>query len=66
MHLAAAGKLYPDAWRQAEKFRADRGRAGLPAWPSWCYLPMAAWYAIVLGGKDPDSPAAKERVGTVS
>jgi hypothetical protein len=62
MHLAAAGKLYPNAWRQAEKFRADRGRAGLSAWPSWCYLPMAAWYAIVSEGK---GPLGLELVGDV-
>lgn len=27
-------------------FRAGRGR-DLPKWPAWCFLPMAAWYAIV-------------------
>lgn len=49
-HLAAAGKLYPHAWKQADEFRADRGRAGLPDWPEWCYLPLAGWYAVVSGG----------------
>ena len=53
MHLIAAGRLYPKAWRQADQFRADRGKSGLPAWPSWCYLPMAAWCAIVSEGKGP-------------
>ena len=51
-HLAAAGKLYPRAWKQADEFRADRGRDGLPDWPDWCYLPLAGWYAIVSGGGD--------------
>lgn len=51
-HLVAARKLYPDAWKQSEAFRADRGSDGLPAWPDWCYLPMAGWYAIVSGGGD--------------
>lgn len=37
---------YPDAWRTVEKFRAARGRE-LPYWPSWCFVPMAAGYAIV-------------------
>ena len=46
-HLTAAGRLYPVAWKRADEFRADRGRDGLPDWPGWCYLPMAAWYAIV-------------------
>lgn len=45
-HLAAAGKLYPLAWRQVDEFRAARGKS-LPAWPDWCFLPLAASYAIV-------------------
>ena len=53
MHLIAAGRLYPKAWRQADQFRADRGKGPLQAWPSWCYLPMAAWYAIVSEGNRP-------------
>jgi len=31
MHLAAAGRLYPKAWRQADQLRADRGKSGLPS-----------------------------------
>jgi len=53
MHLIAAGRLYPKAWRQADQFRADRGKGSLPTWPSWCYLPMAVWYAIVSEGMGP-------------
>ncbi len=45
-HLEAAGQLYPDAWSQIETFRTGRGK-DLPDWPDWCFLPMAAWYAIV-------------------
>lgn len=48
-HLNTASKLYPNAWEQVDIFRADRGR-GLPDWPQWCFLPMAAWYAIVSEG----------------
>lgn len=44
-HLITAGKLYPKAWAQSDEMRASR--AGQPAWPDWCYLPMAGWYAIV-------------------
>ena len=36
--------------------RADRGR-GVPDWPSWCYLPLAAAYAIV------SADAGVERLG---
>lgn len=46
-HLHAASGLYPDAWRLIEQLRADRGRAGLPDWPAWCFLPMGGYYAIV-------------------
>lgn len=45
-HMLTAGRLYPDAWRQAEDMRSQRGQA-LPDWPSWCYLPLSGWYAIV-------------------
>lgn len=45
-HLIAIGKKYPDAWRQVDLFRAGRG-ADLPAWPDWCFLPIAGWYSIV-------------------
>ncbi len=50
-HLAALGRLYPGAWKQIERFRADRGR-GLPDWPAWCYCPLAGAYAVVSGGGD--------------
>lgn len=48
-HLIGAGKMYPKAWKQVDTFRQDKGR-GLPDWPAWCFMPMAAWYAIVSGG----------------
>ena len=46
-HMAAVGLLYPEAWRQIDKFRASKGKNSLPDWPDWCFLPMAAFYAIV-------------------
>lgn len=49
-HLVAAGKRFPSAWRQYDEFRQDRGHAGLPDWPEWCYCPMAGAYAVVSGG----------------
>ena len=48
--LAVIGRQYPEAWKQADMFRADRGQNGIPHWPDWCYLPLSAWYAIVSGG----------------
>lgn len=46
-HLIAAGRLYPEAWKQVDSFRADRGLDGLPDWPSWCFCPLAGSYAVV-------------------
>ena len=40
-HLTAAGKLYDGAWRTYDEFRQARG-LGLPAWPEWCYAPLAS------------------------
>lgn len=45
-HLAAAMRLYPGAPGMIDCFRAGRGK-DLPDWPDWCFLPLAAWYAIV-------------------
>jgi hypothetical protein len=30
---------------EIEKFKAGKGR-DLPAWPDWCFLPVAGWYAL--------------------
>ena len=53
MHILAAGRLDPKAWRQADQFRADRGKSGMAAWPSRSYLPTASWDAIVSKWKGP-------------
>ncbi len=45
-HLNAVVKLYPNISAWVDEFREDSGK-GLPKWPDWCFLPMAAWYAIV-------------------
>lgn len=50
-HLIKVGKDYPGAWQQVEMFRNSRG-VDLPDWPKWCFLPMAAWLAIVTEGRD--------------
>lgn len=43
--LSALSRRYPSAWKAAEEFRSNRD--DLPAWPDWCYLPMAGWHAVV-------------------
>ncbi|MFK1437591.1 AcrVA2 family anti-CRISPR protein [Pseudomonas aeruginosa] len=47
--LEAAASQYAKAWNQIDQFRAERGK-GLPDWPDWCFIPMAAGYAIASGG----------------
>lgn len=46
-HLAALAKSHPDAWRDADDFRA----APPMPWPDWCFLPIAGWQAIVGQGR---------------
>lgn len=61
--LAAYGRKYPDAWKQADMFRAVRGQ-GLPGWPPWCFLPMAAWYNIVSSALHAN-PLPLDKIGDV-
>jgi len=39
-------KDYKDLNKNINIFISDKG-AGLPDWPEWCFLPVAAWYSIV-------------------
>ena len=38
---------YPGMWKSVENFRKIKGD-----WPEWCFLPMAASYAIANNGQD--------------
>jgi len=51
-HLRMASHLYPDAWKQYDRFQQLRGKE--LDWPDWCYCPLSATYAIVSGGGDLD------------
>ncbi len=55
-HLNVASKLYPGAWKQVDLYRSCRG-VDLPEWPEWCFMPIAAWYAIVCHGNKVNSLA---------
>ncbi|OOG53134.1 hypothetical protein [Polaromonas sp. C04] len=61
--LVAIAREYPDAWKQIDEFRADRGK-GLPTWPDWCFFPLAGTYAIVSKGSM--IPLGLDKVGDVS
>ncbi|MBA1335865.1 MAG: hypothetical protein HPY66_1683 [Firmicutes bacterium] len=50
-HLDYYSQVYPDAWKQIDNMRADRGKE-LPFWPEWCFLPLSGAYAIVTAEAD--------------
>ena len=47
--LVDTSRQFPGAWKALDRLRALRGREGLPAWPTWCYLPLSATYAYLTG-----------------
>lgn len=54
-------RLYPEAWKQVDEFRASKKELG--DWPDWCFLPLAAAYAIVTRGKHLQSVDQAQHVG---
>ena len=50
-HLNKISKKYPNGWSQINMFRTSKGD-DLPDWPDWCFLPFAAWAAIVSEGRN--------------
>lgn len=52
-HLNTAMSLYPRIPNWVDSFRSSRGK-DLPQWPDWCFMPMAAWYAVVCDGNGVD------------
>jgi hypothetical protein len=61
--LSAFGRLYPEAWKQVDEFRASRKELG--DWPDWCFLPLAGTYAIVVKGKTLQSPKQALHIGVL-
>lgn len=49
--LREVGRRWPEAWRQYKRFRDGKGQPDFVNWPDWCYVPMAAAYAVVTGGE---------------
>jgi len=45
-HLQILTKRFPQFPKNITSMWQDRGHS-LPDWPSWCFLPMAGWYAII-------------------
>lgn len=45
---------YPKAWEQMGRFHEQKGQAGLPMWPDWCYAPIGAALSVTMGNR-PDT-----------
>jgi hypothetical protein len=48
-YISEYGRKYPGCWKGFESIRQGRGK-DLPDWPTWCWCPLAAAYAVVSGG----------------
>ena len=59
--LHSFSRLYPNAWKQADDFRARRKERG--GWADWRFLPPAGTHAIVSKGKTIQSPSQAQHVG---
>lgn len=49
MHVESIAGRYPGCWSQLDDLRQLRGQPNMD-WPDWCYLPLAASYAVISGG----------------
>lgn len=63
-YLTELAHIYPYIWRQVDDFVAGKGK-DLPAWASWCFLPLAAACAIATQGRNMEriDPEAMRSVG---
>jgi hypothetical protein len=59
--LHSFSRLYPNAWKQVDDFRARRKELGDRA--DWCFLPLAGTYAIVSKGKTLQLPNQAQHFG---
>lgn len=64
-HLRQVAQRYPGIWQQLDRLRAGRGK-GLPAWPDWCYVPLAGTVAALTeGAPHPDLRPLGLQIGRV-
>ncbi|OJY94388.1 MAG: hypothetical protein BGP25_05200 [Lysobacterales bacterium 63-13] len=57
--LTAVARAYPSAWSAIDAFRRNRGSSPDFDWPDWCYMPIAAGYAIATGGQNHHVPFSR-------
>ena len=53
--LYQIAKKYSFAWREYDRFRQILGTDQNFQWPDWCFVPMAAAYAIISNGGSLDN-----------
>lgn len=53
--LAALAKAYPEAWRDADKKREQRGK-DMPGWDPAVFMPLAVWYELICRYKKASVP----------
>lgn len=44
--LRDISRQFPDAWKDADRYRSYRGEDGFPVWDDAVFLPLAGWYAV--------------------
>ena len=55
-HLKRLTESYPGMSSWVSTCLQDKGKPGEPDWPNWCFMPMAAWAALIqvrCAGLDP-------------
>ncbi len=55
-HLKRITESYPGMSSWVSTCLQDKGKPGEPDWPNWCFMPMAAWAALIqvrCAGLDP-------------
>ncbi|MEY6431094.1 hypothetical protein ABC977_01575, partial [Thioalkalicoccus limnaeus] len=62
--LSAVRRAYPNAWRDTDRLRAQRGRE-VPDWPEWCFLPLQGFAAILSGADGRVDPPRIHHLGIV-
>lgn len=57
-HLVTAKSMYPPFWKWADSLLSEKGK-GLPDWPDWCYMPIAAAASFLIETEKQMSPLAQ-------
>ena len=65
-YTRAVTEKYPDVWKILAHFWMRKGKNGFPNWPGWCFVPLAASYAIVSGGTDISDPQHLDKLADIS